>query len=107
MSCNVFGCFWRVTSVKEVCSEASQCSSEEPLHEPCSGALELNDVSDDPDLFKTAITGDETWVHGYDVETKAQPSQWKHPRSPRTKKAHQVQSNVKVLLTVFFSITMP
>lgn len=62
----------------------------------------LNDVNDDPDLLKRVITGDETWVYGYDVETKAQSSQWKHPESPRPKKARQVRSNVKVLLTVFF-----
>ena len=53
----------------------------------------LNDVNDDPDLLKRVITGE---------ETKAQSSQWKHTESPRPKKARQVRSNVKVLLTVFF-----
>jgi hypothetical protein len=48
------------------------------------------------------ITGDETWVYGYDPETKVQSSQWKHSSSPRPKKAQQVRSKVKVLLTVFF-----
>jgi histone-lysine N-methyltransferase SETMAR len=62
----------------------------------------LNDVNDDPDLLKRVITGDETWVYGYDIETKAQSSQWKNPGEPRPKKARQVRSNVKVLLTVFF-----
>jgi len=62
----------------------------------------LNDVNDDPDLLKKVITGDETWVYGYDVETKAQSSQWKQSDEPRPKKARQVRSNVKVLLTVFF-----
>jgi len=41
-------------------------------------------------------------VYGYDIETKAQSSQWKLPEEPRPKKARQVRSNVKVLLTVFF-----
>ena len=36
----------------------------------------LNNVNDDPDLLKKVITGDESWVYGYDVETKAQSSQW-------------------------------
>lgn len=62
----------------------------------------LNVVNDDPGLLKRVITGDETWVYGYDVETKAQSSQWKRPDEPRPKKARQVRSNVKVLLTVFF-----
>ncbi len=62
----------------------------------------LNDVNDDRSLLERVITGDETWVYGYDVETKAQSSTWKHSTSPRAKKARQVRSNVKVLLTVFF-----
>lgn len=59
----------------------------------------LADVADDPDLLKRVITGDETWIYGYDVETKAQSSQWKFSEEPRPKKA---RLNVKVLLTVFF-----
>ena len=62
----------------------------------------LNEVNNDPELLKTVITGDETWVYGYDVETKAQSSQWKLPEESRPKKIRQVRSNVKVLLTVFF-----
>lgn len=53
-------------------------------------------------FLKTIITGDETWVYGYDVETKFQSSQWKTAKSPRPKKARQSRSNVKVMLTVFF-----
>ncbi|UYV62495.1 hypothetical protein LAZ67_2000790 [Cordylochernes scorpioides] len=62
----------------------------------------LDSVRDDPNLLQRVITGDEAWVYGYDVETKAQSSQWKLPHKPRPKKARQVRSNVKVLLTVFF-----
>ncbi|UYV82243.1 PlexA [Cordylochernes scorpioides] len=62
----------------------------------------LDSVRDDPNLLQRVITGDEAWVYGYDVETKAQSSQWKLPHEPRPKKALQVRSNVKVLLTVFF-----
>ena len=62
----------------------------------------LNDVNDDPDLLKRIITGDETWVYGYDVKTKAQLSQWRHSGLPSLIKGLQGRSNVKVLLTVFF-----
>ncbi|UYV71894.1 hypothetical protein LAZ67_9000961 [Cordylochernes scorpioides] len=62
----------------------------------------LDSVRDDPNLLQRVITGDETWVYGHDVETKAQSSQWKLPHEPRPKKARQVRSKVKVLLTVFF-----
>ncbi|UYV73040.1 hypothetical protein LAZ67_10001648 [Cordylochernes scorpioides] len=61
----------------------------------------LDSVLYDPNLLQRVITGDEAWVYGYDVETNAQSSQWKLPHEPRPKKAHQVRSNVKVLLTVF------
>ena len=65
----------------------------------------LTTFNDDPDLLKKVITGDESWVYGSDIETKALSSQWKRPEEPRPKKAHQLRSNVKVLLTVF-SIAM-
>jgi len=61
----------------------------------------LDCVESDSNFLNTVINGDESWVYGYDPETKVQSSQWKHPSSPRPKKARQVRSNVKVLLTVF------
>ena len=61
----------------------------------------LKTTNNDPDFLKKVITGDESWVYGYDPETKAQSSQWKSPESPRPKKARQSRSNVKVMLTVF------
>jgi hypothetical protein len=63
----------------------------------------LECANGDPEFLKTVITGDETWVYGYDPETKVQSSQWKHSSSPRPKKAQRVQSEVKVLL---FSLTI-
>jgi histone-lysine N-methyltransferase SETMAR len=42
---------------------------------------------DDPNFISNIITGDETWVYGYNPETKQQSSQWKSPNSPRPKKA--------------------
>jgi len=35
----------------------------------------LDHVSVDENFLKTTVTGDETWVYGYDVEIKAQSSQ--------------------------------
>jgi AraC-like DNA-binding protein len=43
----------------------------------------LECANGDPQFLKTMITGDETWVYGYDPETKVQLSQWKHSSSPR------------------------
>ncbi|XP_065282769.1 protein GVQW3-like [Dermacentor albipictus] len=35
----------------------------------------LDSTNSDPDFINTIIAGDEAWVHGYDPETKSQPSQ--------------------------------
>ena len=58
----------------------------------------LETASSDPDFLKKVITRDESWVYGYDPETKAQSSQWKSPVSPWPKKMQQSWSKVKVML---------
>jgi len=54
--------------------------------------------------MSSVITGDESWVYGYDPETKQMSSQWKTASSPQPKKARQVKSNVKTMLIAFFDI---
>ena len=66
----------------------------------------LDTTSTDPEFLNTVITGDESWVYGYDPETKAQSSQWKHPESPRPNKARQVRSKIKVLLCSLISVEL-
>ena len=44
----------------------------------------LTTFNDDPELLKEVISGDESWVYGYDIETKAQSSQWERPEEPRS-----------------------
>jgi len=47
---------------------------------------ELLDRSNtDENFLKNVIIGDETWVYGYDVETKVQSLQWVGKSSPRPK----------------------
>ena len=65
----------------------------------------LDRANGDDNFFKNIITGDETWVYGYDVETNVQSSQWVSKTSPRPKNARQVRSHVKVMLTAFFDST--
>ena len=62
----------------------------------------LDTANNNPDFLKKVIIEDESWVYGYDPETKSQSSQWKSPESPHPKKAWQSRSNVKVTLTSFF-----
>jgi len=54
-------------------------------------------------LFRV-ITGDESWVYGYDPETKQQSSHWKSPTSSRPKMSRQVKGNVKSMLITFFDV---
>ncbi|UYV68136.1 hypothetical protein LAZ67_5003148 [Cordylochernes scorpioides] len=58
----------------------------------------------DPHWLKNVITGDETWVYGYDPETKKQSSQWLEPGEPRFKKARMIKSKLKCLLITFFDV---
>ena len=43
----------------------------------------LDCANNDLEFMKTIITGDETWVYGYNPESKFQSSQWKHLESLR------------------------
>ena len=54
---------------------------------PCGNCQDMLDcANNDLEFTKTIITGDETWVCGYNPESKFQSSQWKHLESPRPKK---------------------
>jgi len=57
---------------------------------------------EDVQFLKNMMTGDESWVYGYNSETKQQSSQWKGPTSPRPKKGRQVRSKTMVMLLAFF-----
>jgi len=49
----------------------------------------LANANGNENFLKNIITGDETWVYGYDVETKMQLSQWMGKGSPRPKKKYR------------------
>ena len=57
---------------------------------------------EDVQFLKNTVTGDESWVYGYDPETNQQSSKWKGPTSLRLKKGRQVRNNTKVMLLAFF-----
>ena len=61
-----------------------------------------NAVRHDPNFLSRVITGDESWLYDYDLETKQQSLQWKTPSSPRPKKARQVHSSIKSQLIIFY-----
>jgi len=47
----------------------------------------LANANGNENFLKNIVTGDETWVYGYDVETKMQSSQWMGERFSSTKKS--------------------
>jgi hypothetical protein len=49
-------------------------------------------ANEDTAFISKIITGDESWIYGYDAERKQQSLQWKSPQSPRAKKVPQVRS---------------
>ncbi|UYV74657.1 SOCS5 [Cordylochernes scorpioides] len=61
--------------------------------EMCKNMVKM--FNSDPHWLKNVITGDETWVNGYDPETKRQSSQWLEPGEPRFKKAKMIKSKLK------------
>jgi histone-lysine N-methyltransferase SETMAR len=58
----------------------------------------------DPTFISRIITRDESWIYGYDPETKQQSFLWKSPQSLKAKKAWQVRSSTKSMLIVFLDV---
>ncbi|UYV74190.1 hypothetical protein LAZ67_11002371 [Cordylochernes scorpioides] len=65
----------------------------------CEDILEMTRT--DPEWKDKIITGDETWVYGYDPETKRQSAEWRGQSEPRPKKSRILKSRNKVLLVAF------
>ncbi|UYV80279.1 hypothetical protein LAZ67_18002278 [Cordylochernes scorpioides] len=65
----------------------------------CEDMLEMTRT--DPEWKDKIITGDETWVYGYDPETKRQSAEWRGQGEPRPKKSRILKSRNKVLLVAF------
>ena len=95
------GQFEHETHFCEICAKTAERRPEGPSRFCLQGTQQ---VRDDPNCICNIITSDETWVYGFDPETKQQSSQWNSPDSPRPRKACQVCSNVKSILIIFFNI---
>ncbi|UYV84856.1 hypothetical protein LAZ67_X003723 [Cordylochernes scorpioides] len=65
----------------------------------CEDMLEMTRT--DPEWIDKIITGYETWVYGYDPETKHQSAEWRCQGELRPKKSRLLKSRNKVLLVAF------
>ncbi|UYV84797.1 K02A2.6-like [Cordylochernes scorpioides] len=70
--------------------------------ETCKNMVEM--FNSDLHWLKIVIMGDETWVYGYEPETKSQSSQWLEHGEQRFKKAKIIKSKLKCLLITFFDV---
>ncbi|GFO19810.1 histone-lysine N-methyltransferase SETMAR [Plakobranchus ocellatus] len=55
-------------------------------------------------FLQRILTGDESWVHHYDPECKAQSMEYRHKTFPSPRKFKVVASARKVLFTVFWDM---
>jgi hypothetical protein len=53
-------------------------------------------------FLERIVTADETWLHHYEPESKAQSVAWKRPTSPVAKKFKSQPSAGKIMLTIFW-----
>lgn len=58
--------------------------------------------ADPGDFYSRCITGDETWLHHFDPDSKLASMQWKHRDSPPPTKFRTQPSAGKVLATIFW-----
>ena len=65
--------------------------------------LDLMDrLEREPEFFSRVITGDESWILEYNLETKCQSREWQTANSPCPKKARMRKSKIKSMLICFF-----
>ena len=89
ISCGSFGdIFSNVLNIKRVAAEfvPKLLNFQQKKHRATIAEQMLTDFADDPELLKRVITGDETWLYGYDIEMKDQLPQWKFSEEPKPKK---------------------
>ena len=67
----------------------------------------LQRYEEDTSILERIVTGDETWVHHYEPESKRQRKEWRHPSSPTPKKFKPQPSCKKLMLTLFWDTRGP
>jgi hypothetical protein len=54
------------------------------------------------EILQRIVTADETWVHHYEPESKAQSMAWKNPTSPVGEKFKSQLTSGKIMLKIFW-----
>ena len=68
----------------------------------CSRELLTLYDTDPQDFCSRVVTGDETWLHHWDPDSKSESMQWKHTESPTPRKFRTQRGAGKVMATIFW-----
>jgi hypothetical protein len=79
----------------------ADCRIERTSVDACQELLKCFEAESDG-LLGRIVTGDETWVHYHQPETKKVSKEWRHTSSPKLKKFCSRPSAGMVMLTVFW-----
>ena len=84
-------------------------SSENDVHKEVhvNACSELLRNHNDGTFLSRIVTGDDTWVHHFEPESKRASLEWRHPSSPRTNKFKTQQSAGKIMATVSWDVSGP
>lgn len=77
------------------------------IDEVATSSIENEGDNEGDSFLNRIVTGDETWIHYYEPESKRQSMEWKHPESPAKKKFKVQPSAGKLMLTVFWDSKGP
>jgi len=77
--------FTEKLQMRRVSAKSAPCLLTDDQKENCADISQelLAKANGNENFLKNIVTRDETWVYGYDVETKMQSSQWMGKGSPR------------------------
>uniref|UniRef100_H2ZVK2 Mos1 transposase HTH domain-containing protein n=1 Tax=Latimeria chalumnae TaxID=7897 RepID=H2ZVK2_LATCH len=78
--------------------------SAQDWHQQLESSHELLEIfyTDQANFLACVVTGDETWIHHWDPETKQESMQWKHQASPPPKKLCSQPSAGKVMASILW-----
>jgi len=92
---------FRILSARWVPRQLTAELKERRVDDVCQELLKSFEAESDGFLGRT-VTGDETWVHYRQSETKKASKEWRHTSSPKPKKLRTQPSAGKVVLTLFW-----
>ena len=80
--------------IQKICAKFEpRVLREDPKERRCHDSREMVElINSDPTVLDALVTCNKSWIYCNDAETNRQSSQWKHPGSPRPKKARQSKS---------------